>query len=178
MICTPAEVAAHAGRSTITPAEEAALTTQIALYQAELEGLLGRAVERAERTETWPGWTGAKVYASHGPVHGVVSVTVGGLPLTTSQYGWDRYGFEAPYSYYPSSTLVVVYDGGWDAPRNQPAKNAVMARTARWLNKRTDDDVGTKASAVEGHSVTWMDDGFTEGELRACDRLRAPDQAG
>lgn len=153
------------------------MAAQIALYQAELEGILGRGVERASRTETVGNWLGSRLAVSYGPVHSITSMAVGGVSLTPSQYGYDRNTIE-PWGFSYVGPVTVVYDGGWEPPRNVPAKSAVVARTARWLNKRTDDDVGVEQSQVEGHNVKWMADGFTAEELKACERLRAPDLAG
>ncbi len=179
MICTAAEVAAHAGRASLTVAETAAVTTQIAIYQADLEATLGRGVEKVARTETVLASCALdRFYARYGPVHAITSVTIGGIVQQASHYERSRDGLLLYSGFYePGIDMVVVYLGGHDTPANLPAKGAVMARTARWLNKRTDDDVGTETSAVEGHSVKWMVDAFTEAELNACHRLRAPDFA-
>lgn len=179
MICTAAEVASHAGHPPLTTEETAAVEAQITLYQGELEALLGRGVERASRTETRTlSLYSTRFDARYGPVESITSVTVGGAAVPPTNYYRDRNGMELWAAYYLNTVLVVTYIGGWDAPDNLPAKSAVKARTARWLNKRTDDDVGAEQTAVEGHTVKWMPDAFTPAELAACERLRAPDQAG
>lgn len=179
MICTAAEVASHAGHPPPVGGEVAEIEAQIVLYQAELESLLGRAVERASRTETRTlDIHSVRFDARHGPVHAITLVTVGGVTVPPASYYRDRNGMDLWAVYYTDTTLEVTYDGGWDEPDNLPAKNAVKARTARWLNKRTDDDVGVESSQVEGHTVKWMPDAFTETEMAACSRLRSPYLAG
>ena len=161
--------------------EDAALVDgQIALYQAELEAILGRAVTNRTHVETasWP-VNSERWSVSGGPITSVTSVTVNGVPLVvTSEYA----AFRDSLTFYTwtavPGSFTVTYVGGWAAPRNLPARSAILARTKRWWNKRSDDDEGTESSSVEGHAVKWMPDAFTVAELNACERLRAPDMVG
>lgn len=183
-IATAQEVADHAGVA-LAAGEAALVDAQVVLYQAELESILGRGVTKLSRVESV--WcplgvagtpTADRWYARRGPVHSITGITAGGLAVASTSYARNRNGAEVAGVWTDGTEVVVTYVGGWDAPDNLPAKSAVVARAARWLNRRRDDDVGTESSTVEGHSVKWMADSFTEAELRACSRLRAPDQAG
>jgi hypothetical protein len=163
----------------LTTEEAALVDDQIALYQSELEAILGRAVTNRTHTQTatWPVAT-ERFSVSGGPITSVTSVTVNGVALTTTEFA----AYRDSLTFYTWSAIpgafTVTYVGGWDAPRNLPAKSAVIGRTRRWWNKRADDDEGTESSSVEGHTVKWMPDAFTVAELNACERLRAPDMAG
>lgn len=165
--------------SGLSDSDAALVTDQILLYQAELESLLGRAVTRRTHTQStyWP-MTADRFGLYGGPVESVTSVTVAGAAVNATDYDVHRDSIEVMTWLATPGQLTVTYVGGWDAPRNLPARQAVIARTKRWWNKRSDDDEGVKQSSVEGHSVTWMDDEFTPAELAACSRLRAPDMAG
>lgn len=180
----PVEVVEHAGGALpVSVTDEAIIAAQVALYQAELEAILGRGVTKEARVDTLPlPLAGSYWRARRGPVHEISGIEAGGVPLSTTYYARNRNGAElwgGTYGTYVEGTdLVVSYVGGWDAPDNQPAKSAVLGRTARWWNKRADDDVGTESSSVEGHAVKWMPDAFTVAELNACERLRAPDLVG
>lgn len=181
LVVTAAEVAEHVGAGTLSPEDDALVTDQIALYQAELEGILGRGVTRVTRTESVPlPLSGDRWTARRGPVHAIITVTSGEEVLVSGTgYARNRHGAEVwGGTWLAGTSLVVTYEGGWDDPDNRPAKQAVMARTARWWNRRSDDDVGVEQSTVEGHSVKWVEDAFSPSELRACSRLRAPDMAG
>lgn len=192
-LVTPEEVVAYVGAGDQDAATLAALEAQIAFYQAELESILGRGVQLLERTETrviysdpvpyeqggqW-GSAGLRLIVERGPVASIASITSNAAVLDASSYTRIRDGAEVwGGSAIPGTDIVITYVGGHDSPKNLPAKQAVMARAGRWLNKRADDDVGVESSAVEGHTVKWMEDAFTDAELRACNRLRAPDMAG
>lgn len=160
-------------------AEAVLVDDQIALYQAELEAILGRAVTNRTHTETatWP-VTSERWVVSGGPITSVTSVMVNGTALATTEF----FPYRDSLAFYSWSAVpgsfTVTYVGGWDSPRNLPAKSTVIARTKRWWNKRADDDEGTESSSVEGHAVKWMPDAFTVAELNACERLRAPDMVG
>ncbi len=182
------DVVAYVGHDELDDATEAALVAQIALYQAELEGHLGRGVQRLDRTEVVPInappadpelYETPRWYARRGPVHSVAEITSGSTVLAATYYTRFRDGAVLLGGTMVEGTdLTVTYTGGWDTPDNLPAKLAIIARAGRWLNKRDDDDVGTESSSVEGHAVKWMVDAFTDAELDACSRLRSPDMAG
>lgn len=152
---------------------------QIALYQAELEALLGRSITNRTHVEsgTWP-LSGDRFYASGGPITAVTSITIAGSAVNAADFIVHRDSIEVSTWLATPGAIVVTYVGGWDAPRNLPARSAIIARTRRWLNRRSDDDEGVEQSSVEGHSVKWEADAFTEAELEACSRLRSPDLAG
>lgn len=204
-IATASEVAVHVGAGTLDAGTTAAVEAQVALYQAELESILGRGVTSGDRSESrviyytgstldsadsgpyshvgeWTmqwGGAGLRVAVERGPVASITSIVAGGSTLAPSFYTRTRDGAEVwGGTLVPGTDLVITYVGGHGPPKNLPAKQAVMARAGRWLNKRDDDDVGVESSAVEGHTVKWMPDAFTDAELRACNRLRAPDMAG
>lgn len=184
IIASAEEVAAQS-TAVLSAADLVALEQQIVLYQSELEALLGRGVTMMERVEAVPlplshrGDGGDRWHARRGPVHGITSMVAGAVALLSTDYSRNRNGAEVwGGSWVEGTNLVVTYVGGWDYPDNVPARSAVTARALRWLSKRSDDDLGTESSAVEGHSVKWMPDAFTEAELSACSRLRAPDMAG
>lgn len=148
-------------------------------YQAELEELLGRGIERRTVTETaaWP-TASERYYVKRGPIASVTSLSVGAVAVAATAYAVHRDAVELwPWTATPG-VLSVTYVGGWDAERAKAAKAAVVARVCRMMNRHDDDDEGVRQSAVEGHSVTWMDDAFTEAELKACKRLRHPDFVG
>lgn len=152
----------------------------IASYQAELEGLLGRSIEQRSFTETKP-WPlhADRFYVRRGPIVSVTSVTVMGTPLGPSNFVHRRDSVELMWSAYTSGygtggNVEVVYVGGWDADAAAPAKAAVVARVCRMMARHEEDDEGTKSSGVEGHTVQWMDDAFTEGELRSVHSLGSP----
>lgn len=154
-------------------------------YQVNLEALLGRSVEQRTFMEAgrWPpadiDWHGAgRYYVRRGPIVSVTSVTIGGALQEVTNYAVHRDSVEMiAYGTTPSS-IVVEYVGGHDAETARPAKTAVVGRVCRMLARHADEDEGVETSAVEGHSVKWTPDDFTEGELRDCDRLRSPDLVG
>lgn len=193
VLLTVDEVVAHVG-AVVDAGDEAVIEAQVALYQGELESILGRGVTLAVRTESIPiltrtdglrglppriGEVGNRWYARRGPVRSITSITAGSAVMLPANYTRTRDGAElwGGTPMVAGEDLVATYAGGWDYPDNLPAKQAVMGRVARWWNKRTDDDVGAETSGVEGHTVKWMPDEFTPAELSACARLRAPDFA-
>lgn len=202
---TSQEVIGYVGAGDQDAGTIAVIQSQIDFYTAELEAILGRGVQLLERTESrviyytgsslestdsgpyshvgeWTmqwGGAGLRVAVERGPVASITSIVAGGSTLAPSFYTRTRDGAEVwGGTLVPGTDLVITYVGGHGPPKNLPAKQAVMARAGRWLNKRDDDDVGVDSSAVEGHTVKWMPDAFTDAELRACNRLRAPDMAG
>jgi hypothetical protein len=166
-------------RRELEGAEEQDARDLIDLYQAELEEVLGRSVERRTFVEdaAWPIKTD-RFYVKRGPIVSVTTVTIAGLGVAAADYEIYRDSIEVYTWLGTPGLLAVTYVGGFDAERAKPARQAVLARVCRMLNRHEDDDEGTKSSAVEGHSVTWMDDAFTPAEWEACSRLRAPDLVG
>lgn len=151
----------------------------ITAYQAELEGLLGRSVEQRAFTESapWPHRTD-RFYVHWGPIASVTEVVVAGSPVNASDYEVHRDSVEVSTWLGTPGVIQVSYVGGWDAQRAAPAKAAVAARVARMMARHDEDDEGVEQSSVEGHQVRWQADAFTDAELKSCERLRHPDQAG
>ncbi len=174
LIALPGDVVAN-----LTEDEADLVADQIRMYQAELESLLGRAVTKRTHVQeaAWP-MTAERYLLFGGPITSVTSVTVAGSTVNSTDYTVHRDSVELMTWLATPGRLVVTYEGGWDSPRNLPARSAVIGRTKRWWNKRADDDEGTESSSVEGHAVKWMDDAFTPAELAACSRLRSPDMVG
>lgn len=174
-VCQVSDVEARLRRDLVGDEQQDA-EDLIALYQGELEEVLGRSVERRSFTETapWPLRTD-RHYVRRGPIASVTTVTIRGMAVASTDYEVFRDSVEVRSWLATPGVLAVTYVGGWDAEGAKPAKSAVVARVCRMLNRHDDDDEGVKQSQVEGHSVTWMDDAFTPAELAACDRLRSPD---
>lgn len=175
LIVLPAEVISEP----LSIADEAILAAQITLFQADLEAILGRAVVRRSHVQEamWP-YLGDRLYVSRGPIASVASVSIGGAAVNANDYVVHRDAIEVMTWLATPGRITVSYVGGWDAPANLPAKQAVRARTIRWWNRRADDDEGVDQSSVEGHSVKWQAEEYTAAELEACSRLRHPDLAG
>lgn len=176
MIAEATDVERYVGR-TFEADETEVAETQIAVYQAELESILHRSVEPGEKTEDVQVPSGhAEIVLMGAPVTSITSVHLDGDAMNVSLFEVlpRGIGYRAGYATPVNSlgVFTVVYEGGLPASKTVTAKNAVVARTARFLNKRRDDALSAESVSSEGYSVKYEADAFSESELRACSRLK------
>lgn len=158
-------------------------------FQSELETMLGRPLEQRTITESrWLDLATWDLALSATPIASVTSLSIDGVMIDPSAFSYEPGGILAfsqldfgpggvplvtDYTTLGTKKVDVVYVAGISDPaKARPAKSAVVARACRVLNMTNDDALGTKALNVEGYGVTWVDDGFTEAEMKAVRRLR------
>lgn len=169
--------------------EQSFCTVLIGDFQAELESILGRPLEQRTVTETrWLDLASWDIPLSATPVISVTSLTIDGTLIDPSAFSYEPGGLLAfsQLDFGPGGVPLVtdvttlgmkkvdvVYVAGISDPaKARPAKSAIVARVCRVLNMANDDAHGTKRLTVEGYGVDWVDDGFTEAEMKAVGRLR------
>lgn len=170
--------------------DERSLATALCdLFQGELEEQLGRLLERRTVTETrymqpdqWD------LTLSYSPVFSITSLSIDGIPTPTGSfaqepgglitfvdldYGPGGFPLVSDASGLAPHVVEIVYVAGLNDPiKTSPAKRAIISRVARALNKAKDDAIGAKTINVEGYSVAYDDEGFTEAELKSVERLK------
>lgn len=178
-IASADEIQARVKR-TLSSSEQAAAEAMIDDFQAELESILGRPMEPTDVVETRflpVGWFELSLRQT--PIISIASITIDGNALDAS--AWSRipnginFRTTGPTNaLMPSPELVIVvsYRAGLDAPKNAPAKSIITSRVVRALNSRADESEGATSVAVEDYKIAYVDDGFTEAEMRAVSRLR------
>jgi hypothetical protein len=72
------------------------------------------------------------------------------------------------------TSVTVSYQGGHGPahPAYPSAKGAIKRRVIRMLAKRDDDAIGTDSVSAPGLTVRYLDEGFTESELKPLKRMR------
>lgn len=177
------------GSSTGMTDEQSFVVAILGDFQAEIESICGRPLEQRTVTESrWLDLATWDLALSATPIASVTSLTIDGVAIDPSAFSYEPGGLLAfsqldfgpggvplvtDYTTLGTKKVDVVYVAGIaDPAKARPAKSAIVARACRVLNMANDDALGTKRLTVEGYGVDWVDDGFTEAEMKACSRLR------
>lgn len=119
-----------------------------------------------------------EVDLARGPVTAISSVTVNGTALAATAYRRERYSVVL-VDWYPTisggqDTLVVAYTGGFAAGGHEyrALQGVIRRRAAMELEKVIDRAVSARRLSVEGYSVDFIPDEWTEGERATLDRHR------
>lgn len=148
----------------------------IADITGEAEAIMHRGIGGGTRTEQHDFRRGSTyVIVDGGPITTVSEVILDGETLVSgTSYSWDRNGIMlAPPTSFSSSmtlptpsTLSVTFNGGITKSTRLPnLKSVIKARCARRLMMNKEHVNGLTSLGVEGTSLSFMPDAFTETEL-------------
>lgn len=170
-LCSVEEVMALA-QVTLTGPQQAAMTTLLADWTAELEERLNRSftvhqITNAAHTAT----TAGIVWPRRSPVVSLTAIrdadgnVVSGVGLTAAG-GIDVGTSGAGGTYY------LDYTAGLSVEVAKPVRSILLARAARMAVKMADLAYGVSGLTQEGYSAPFLDEGWTEQELLNVDRRR------
>lgn len=71
-----------------------------------------------------------------------------------------------------TTAILVDYTAGLADPVNRAAKSILLARMSRIVSKVHDDALGVSALTQEGYNAAYLEEGWTDQELKIADRNR------
>ena len=159
---------------TLSAQEQAAAQLLIDTIEGELELFLHRPLTAraitGERATIGPS---GHVFLRHTPVISIQSVNYGTSPSTayTGAYSFAPGGLVFAPSPVPTEVLVS-YTAGLTDPDNRGLKSVVLSRLSRIMAKVHDDALGVSSLTQEGYNAAFLQEGWTEQEMKLAERYR------
>lgn len=157
----------------LTAEEEAAVVLLIEMLQGELEDHCNRPVSaRVITDEPVTIRSDGRVFLRYSPVISVEAVNYRSpVSAYTGTYTLVPGGLDFGLST-GTVDLTVSYTAGLAEPDNQGLKSILLARLSRIMAKVHDDALGVSSLAQEGYNAAYLEEGWTEQELKVADRRR------
>lgn len=179
-LVTANDIQTYLGRDLSDVETIAASAVFIPTVEGEASVAVNRPIEAAQFVEEQlVEYDQTSVRLRRSPVVSVVSVVVEGSTVAAADYIVRSWGLD--FTTLVGTTLpiamTITYTAGLDdvldAPALQALRGVVMGRVARMVNKIVNDDsAGVASITVEGYTVRYMDDGWTEHEADVLASMR------
>lgn len=156
----------------LTEQEQDAATLFIDLLVGELETycnrpLLPRAIVGEQVTISTIG----RVFPHHTPVVSIQQVRDATTLETLASTGYQLAGSYIQFVGWGGEYLLD-YTAGLVSPQNKALKHIVLSRLTRVMAKIHDDALGVSTLTQEGYTAAYLEEGWTEQELKIADRRR------